>query len=168
MIQKKIFTFLFCCIAILGMGQSPIDTIPPYQRNPAMPNFKILLPDSTWFKKANLPQSEYTAIIYFSPECGHCQHEAKEIVKNIDSLQQVFFVWVSYRDLHDINSFYTHYKLNNYPNNVAGRDPQYFIPAFFQARYTPFVALYNKSQQFVKAWEMGVEIPELLEFLRKN
>ena len=168
MFQKISLICFFSLITFVGIGQSPIDTIPPYQKHPAMPDFKILLTDSTWFKKANLPASEYTAIIYFSPECGHCQHEAKEIVKNIDSLKQVFFVWASYRDLNDIKTFYYHYKLNEHPNNIVGRDPQYFIPAFFQAKYTPFVALYDHNKQFVKAWDMGVEIPELLEFFRKK
>ncbi|MDP1844715.1 MAG: hypothetical protein Q8K64_14965 [Sediminibacterium sp.] len=168
MFQKISLIRFFSLITFAGIGQSPIDTIPPYQKYPAMPDFKILLTDSTWFKKANLPTTEYTAIIYFSPECGHCQHEAKEIVKNIDSLKQVFFVWASYRDLNDIKTFYYHYKLNEHPNNIVGRDPQYFIPAFFQAKYTPFVALYDQNKQFVKAWDMGVEIPELLEFFRKK
>lgn len=166
--KKNLLLSLFVLITLSGFSQSPIDTIPPYVKNKAIPDFKILQTDSTWFAKKDLPASEYTAIIYFSPECDHCQHEAKEIVQNMDSLKNIFFVWASYRSLNDIRSFYQRFKLDLYPNIRAGRDPEYFLPAFFQAQYTPFVALYNKNRQFVKAWGMGVEIPELLEFIRKN
>lgn len=163
---KLLLASLFSTFFLFGSAQSAIDNRPPYEKNPALPEFRILQTDSTWFSHKDLPASKYTAIIYFSPECGHCQHEAEEIAKHIDSLQQVFFVWASYRDLTDIRNFYQHYQFNKFPNIRMGRDPQYFLPSFFQARYTPFVALYNKDRQFVKAWEMGVEISELQEFIR--
>jgi len=166
MVYKLFLASLFSTMVLFGSAQSAIDNRPPYEKNPAMPEFKILQTDSTWFTKKDLPAYPYTAIIYFSPECGHCQHEAEDIAKNIDSLQQVFFIWASYRDLTDIRNFYQHYQFYKFPNIRMGRDPQYFLPSFFQARYTPFVALYNKDRQFVKAWEMGVEIPELLQFIR--
>ena len=167
--MKKLFAAGIAMLMwISGFCQTPIDTIPPYRKNPAMPDFKIMQTDSSWFARKDLPASEFTAIIYFSPECGHCQYEAGQIVDNMDSLKNIHFVWVSYRDMKDIKTFYRQYKLDLYPNQTMGRDPQYFIPAFYQVQYTPFVALYNRNRQFVKAWGMGVEIPELLEFIRKK
>jgi hypothetical protein len=115
-----------------------------------------------------LPQYDYTAIIYFSPECNHCQYEATEIVKKIDSLKNVLFIWASYRDFEDIKKFEYKYRLNLYPNIKVGRDPIYLIPSFYQVKFTPFVALYNNQKEFVKAWEMGVEMPELIEFIHKK
>jgi hypothetical protein len=50
----------------------------------------------------------------------------------------------------------------------VGRDPKYLIPAFYQVKFTPFVALYDKQKEFLKAWEMGVEMPELIEFINKK
>ncbi|MBR2649829.1 MAG: redoxin domain-containing protein [Sediminibacterium sp.] len=155
-------------LSINVFAQSPIDTVPPYKKNPTIPEFSILQMDSTWFTKKNIKPYDYTAIIYFSPDCGHCQHEAKEIVNNIDSLKNVLFIWVSYRDFNDIKKFYHHYKLDLYPNMIIGRDPKYAIPSFYQVRYTPFVALYNRKQHLLTTWDMGVEIPELIEFIRKK
>ncbi len=168
-IMKNIFLIFTLLILVSSLkAQSPIDTIPSYQKNPALPDFKLLQTDSTWLTKASLPSYEYTMIIYFSPECSHCQHEAKEIVGKIDSLKNILFIWASYRDFDDIKKFYYQYKLNKYPNMRVGRDPKYMIPAFYQVKFTPFVALYNKNKQFVKAWEMGVEMPELIEFISKK
>jgi len=63
-------------------AQSSFDTIPPYKKDKRLPAFQIQLVDSTLFSKAQLPKNKnYTVIVYFSPDCGHCQHEAKELVK---------------------------------------------------------------------------------------
>ena len=166
--KQLFFITLICSFSLLSIGQSPIDTIPPYQKNKAMPEFKLLQTDSSWLAKKDLPTYDYTAIIYFSPECSHCQHEAVEIVKNIDSLKNVLFIWASYRDFDDIKKFYYKYKLNQYPNMKVGRDPKYMIPSFYQVKFTPFVALYDCKKEFLKAWEMGVEMPELIEFICKK
>ncbi len=149
-------------------AQSPIDQTPNYKKNPALPTFKILQTDSTWLSNKDLGNYKYTAIIYFSPDCNHCQLEAKDMVDHIDSLKQVLFLWVSYRDFNDIKAFSKKYKFDQYPNIKIGRDPEYAIPAFFQVKFTPFVALYNEKKQFVKAWETGVEMPELIEFIYKK
>ncbi|MBX9732890.1 MAG: redoxin domain-containing protein [Chitinophagaceae bacterium] len=167
--MNKISIFVFGLLVSIGViAQSPIDTIPPYKKNPTIPEFSILQTDSSWYTKKDIKPYDYTAIIYFSPDCGHCQHEAKQIVNNIDSLKNILFIWVSYRDFNDIKKFYHHYTLDMYPNMIMGRDPKYAIPSFYQVRYTPFVALYDKKQQLVTTWDMGVEIPELLEFIRKK
>jgi thiol-disulfide isomerase/thioredoxin len=163
----SIITLLF--LVINSFSQSPIDTVPPFKKNPTIPDFRILLTDSAWFAKKDINPYDYTAIIYFSPDCGHCQYQAKEIVKYIDSLKNILFIWVSYRNFNDIKKFYRQYNLDVYPNIVMGREPDYRgIPTFYQVQYTPFIALYDKNQRFLTTWDMGVEIPELLEFIRKK
>ncbi len=167
--MKQIIILLFTIFfTFSAKAQSPIDTIPTYQKNKAMPVFRLLQTDSSWLETKDLPTYDYTAIIYFSPECSHCQYEATEIVKKIDSLKNILFIWASYRDFEDIKKFYYKYKLNQFPNIKVGRDPKYLIPSFYQVKFTPFVALYNNKKAFLKAWEMGVEMPELIEFINKK
>ncbi|MFX6759586.1 hypothetical protein ABTH30_22080, partial [Acinetobacter baumannii] len=65
-------------------AQQPKDTSAPYLRNQNIPPIKIITAingtDTTWFTNDNLPKDKTIAIIYFSPECSHCQYEAKELV----------------------------------------------------------------------------------------
>lgn len=141
----------------------------PYKKDPVLPAFRILQTDSaSWFTKSELPKSEYTIIIYFSPDCGHCQYEAKEVVKNIDSLRNTFLLWVSYKSITEIREFAQHYGLDQYKNMRIGRDPLYALPSFYQVRFTPFVAVYDKKGMFVKAYETGVEMAELNALLRES
>jgi thiol-disulfide isomerase/thioredoxin len=160
--------FVIIVSSICLQAQSPIDNRPTYIKNPALPSFKLILTDSSLFTEKLIPKAEYTCIVYFSPDCGHCQYEADQMIRNMDSLKQVQFVWVSYRDFNDIKAFGRKYQFDLYPNIILGRDPEYTIPAFFQVKFTPFVALYDHNKQFLKAWETGVEMPELLQFIHKK
>jgi thiol-disulfide isomerase/thioredoxin len=110
---------------------------------------------------------DYTIIIYFSPDCGHCQHEATEISKNMDSLKNAFFVFVAYKSLEDIQGFTSYYQLDKFPNVRVGRDPQYFIPSFYRVTRTPFVVVYNKKGLLEKVYDPEVtEVPEARDLIR--
>jgi thiol-disulfide isomerase/thioredoxin len=169
--MKKI-TLLFLAVLLLGaiknvtaQDNTPVRPDAPYLTNKNIPDFALLLTDSSRFNNNNIPNSKFTILIYFSPDCGHCQHEATEMVKNIDSLKHVFIVWASSRSMPEIKAFGEKYGFNACRNIVYGQDQQYSIPSYYQVKYTPFVAVYDKRKQFVKAYEMGVEIPELLKLI---
>ncbi len=157
---------VICSLPLLTNAQTNNDSLPPYLKNPTIPSFQILSTDSTWFTNRSLPKNIPVAIIYFSPDCGHCQYEAKELNKKMDSLSNLFFVWVSYHPFEDIKKFYFDYGLSKYKNIVAGRDPQYFIPAFYKVEFTPFIALYNKHGRFVKEFRQGASPQEIMEAIQ--
>jgi thiol-disulfide isomerase/thioredoxin len=168
--MKKIISF-FAAILLLGAQQllaqdnTPVRPDAPYLTNKNIPAFSLLLANGENFTQNNIPTSKYTIIIYFSPDCGHCQHEATEMVKNIDSLKPVYFVWAGSRSIPELKAFSEKYGFNALPNLVCGQDQQYSIPSYYQVKYTPFVAVYDNKKQFIKAYEMGVEIPELLKLI---
>jgi thioredoxin-related protein len=164
--KKLLFFFLLVLSIISVTAQDSIDTIPPYKKDPKIPAFKIALTDGTWFTNEQLPKNKYTLIVYFSPDCEHCKHEIKEVIKNINELKDVNMVWASYKSLSEIKEFYTKFELSKYPNIFIGRDREYQLPSFFRVKFTPFVALYNKQGLFVQAFEQGSEMSILLPLLK--
>jgi len=171
--MKNIYILFFLLISAVSISaQTTAENIPAYKKDLHIPDFNILQPDSTWFTKDQLPKYEYTAIIYFAPDCGHCQYTVKELVKNMDSLKNVFFVFVAYKPLAEIREFYIHYGLDKFPNVRIGRDPKYFVPAFFRVTATPFVALYNREGLFSKVFDPSsnstIEVPQLVALVNKN
>lgn len=159
--MKKL-AILFVAVAAFASAKAQQDTLPPYKQVPVIPAFTIQLPDSSWFSKKDLPKNTAVVIIYFNPECGHCQHEAEELSKEMDKFKKVFFVWAAYHDMDKIQEFVKTYGLDTYKNMVFGRDSKYFLPVFYQVRMTPFSAVYNKKGNFVEAFESGMT-PEELE-----
>lgn len=154
-------------VSVWAKGQSPISALPPYAQKP-LPTYALLRTDSTVVRSVDLPAYPYTLFVYFSPDCGHCQTEAENLNAQMDSLQNVLLVWVSYRDWQDIRRFYLQYNMARFPNVVMGRDPEYILPSFFKVRFTPYVALYDKNKKFVKAWESGIAMSELLQLVREK
>ena len=151
-------------------NEKKMDSLPAYAKQP-LPNFRILVSvkgkDSVWFSNDDLPKNRPIAIIYFSPECGHCQFEMKEIEKNMDSLKEIFFVFASFHPLDSLYSFEKKYNTANYPNIVMGRDTKYFFPVYFSVKFTPFFALFDSKMKFVKSYDQGVKMPELIKIVNE-
>ena len=151
----KFFTFIVFFLLIGGCvsAQTKPDEA-AYKKDPHIPSFNILLPDSTWFTKDQIsPKYDYTIIIYFSPDCGHCQSSAKEIVMKMDSLKNAFFVFVAYKTLDEVSGFASYYGLDKFPNVRVGRDPKYYVPSFYRVTRTPFVVVYNKKGLLEKVYD---------------
>lgn len=170
--MKHVWIFLFIIInGTCASAQTP-DTVPPYKKNPHIPSFNILQTDSTWFTNKQLPKYQYTAIIYFSPTCGHCQFTAQDLVKKMDSLKNVFFVFVSYNSIEEIREFSIKYGLPVFRNVRIGRDPKYFIPSFYRVEATPFVAVYNRKGILMKVFDPphkpAMEAYELINLIYKK
>lgn len=167
--MKHMLLLFVAFITSLGtFAQDGDSGLPPFMKTKKLPDFNILQTDSIWFTRQQLPAADFTIIVYFSPDCGHCQYEAKEMMNNMDSLKNTFILWVSYRDMADIKGFAETYGFYNYKNLKVCRDPNYAIPSFFQVKYTPYVAVYNKKGEYLKAFEGGVEMQELNRFLSAN
>jgi thiol-disulfide isomerase/thioredoxin len=150
--------------AIFSFAQSNIyDTLPPYKKHPTIPDFNIQQADNSFFTKINLPQGKAVIIIFFNPDCGHCQLVAHSFEQQVQKFKDDFFVWISYGTVHAIDSFAQNYHLNTQPNMRFGRDVNYFIPPFYQIRYTPFIAAYSKEGKLLQVWDGGTEPQEVLK-----
>jgi thiol-disulfide isomerase/thioredoxin len=167
--KKSVLFSLFLLIAAASFAQSSQSSDAPYKKDPHLPHFNIVLPDSSWYTPEQLPKKgyDYTILVYFSPDCSHCQHEAKEIVGKMDSLKNAFFVFVAYKPLDEIAAFASYYGLDKFPNVKLGRDPQYFVPSFFRVTRTPFIVVYDKKQMLYKVYDPEVtNVPDASELAK--
>jgi len=165
--MKKVVTLVVAAfIAIAGFAQ-PADTT-SYLSNKNIPAVKLIQGDSSWFTNANIPTGKPVVIIYFSPECGHCQLTAQEINNDIDKVKDAFFIWVSYFPVPEIKEFADKYKLAQYDNFKFGRDPKYAIPAFYHVKFTPFMAVYNKEGKLMQTFDQGTTPAVLHDLIAKS
>jgi thioredoxin-related protein len=153
--MKKIFLAFIFLFTIHGISHAQADSSAPYRKDPNLPYFKILQGDSTWFSKYDIPKNKYVVMIYFSPDCSHCQHTAEAFADSMNLFKNTFFVWVSFHTPPQIKTFAHQYKLDQFDNVRLGRDTSYYIPSFFQVRFTPFMAVYNPQGKLVQAFEGG-------------
>ncbi len=135
--MKKVIVIVFSALVALQAAAQPgsagtkntnpvVDTVPPYKKNPSLPPFKLLQADSTWFTNMELAKKKPVVIIYFSPECGHCQLAAQEMTNSIDKLKDATFLWVSYYSVPDIAKFVENYHLAQYRSDPLAKLKQSF------------------------------------------
>jgi peroxiredoxin len=166
--MKKLLVLLMVLFAFAAQAQTDeFDTVPPFKKTNKIPDFAILRTDSTWFTNKQLPQNKPFVLIYFAPDCGHCQLTAQEFVKDMDKLKNIELVWVSSRTPEQIKEFAEAYKLNQFSNVVMGRDPNYKLVPFYKIEFTPFMAVYDKRGKFLNSYPQGTN-PETITKLIKN
>ena len=167
--MKNIFILLLLASSVQLFAQQDAGTLPPYKKYPTHPPLQLLLSDSTTkFTTESLPQQKQVLVMLFSPECEHCQHEAEELVAHKNEFRDIQIVMATTYPLWKMNQFITDYKLKEIDNIVIGRDIFYLLPAFFDMRNFPFLAMYNAKGNLIEVFEGGLPIPKVLEKFKNN
>jgi len=152
-----------CSRAQNSQPQSNIENIPP---------FKILKADSTWFTPKDLKKNKPVMIIYFSPDCSHCQHlmyEMKPKMTQFSKMQIVMVTFTDYNRLAMIRNFNRDFNLKKYPNITVGTEARtYLVQQYYHVSTTPYVAIYGKNGKLVKAFDKPPVIDSLVAAVKKT
>jgi len=132
---------------------TPAKDTAAYTRDTTLPHFEILLTDSsTVFSSADIKPGNPVALFYFSPGCGHCRRAVEDLRKDMKSIREVHFYFLTNtRNMADIKGFYKEHHLDRYKNiKVVGCDRDYFFLSHYNPRWTPELALYDSDLKFVE------------------
>lgn len=145
------FSLIITAVACKAQNETPGSALPPY---------KILKTDSTWATPANLKHHR-TVLIYFSPDCPHCQHltmEMREKIKQFGDAQIVMITWSNNYDIRAIKSFVKEFDLKKYTNISIGTEGySYVVQKYYKIETTPYVAVYNADGKLSKAFRKAPE-----------
>jgi thiol-disulfide isomerase/thioredoxin len=116
-----------------------------------MPSFNLLLMDSvTHLNTTNIAQGTPTVLFYFSPYCPYCKAQAKDIIKNINSVSNIRFYLLSNFPFPDVKKYYS--ALKKYSNITVTQDLDNFFGDYFHTPGVPFIAIYDKNKNLKKAF----------------
>lgn len=165
--MKKLLFLFIISLKLYSVHAQEADTIPPYQKDSLhIPAFTVLKVDSTYTNDKSIPKDKPVVIIYFSPECGHCQITADEFSEKMKEMKDIYFVWVSYYPLPEVKEFAKKFNLQQFTNIIIARDENYAIPSYYRVKFTPFMALYNKEHHLVKTWDQGTDANTLIKMAK--
>jgi len=136
---------------------------PPYKRFPTIPPFDLIQTDSTHITRDNILKKHNTLIMFFSPECPHCQHQTEDILAFIEKLKDVQIVMATYQSFEEMVGFYQKYQMGKYANIKIGRDSKFFLPPFFKMKNLPYLALYDKKGNLLTTFEGNQPMDKILE-----
>jgi thiol-disulfide isomerase/thioredoxin len=164
--KKILYLVTLTCalfISLPGRSQQQGDSL-PYMSDKVLPAFNLLLVDSTTlFNTKDIPSGEPIVLMYFSPDCEHCQHQTEEILKNMDSLRNVRFVLLTALPFDKMKNFYYYYKLGNYKNITIGKDQDYYFSRHYGSQYVPYLAIYDRHKKLVKVFDGGTKVSTLIQ-----
>ena len=135
--MKKLLFLFIISLKLYSAHAQETDTIPPYQKDSLhIPAFTVLKVDSTYINDKAIPKDKPVVIIYFSPECGHCQITADEFSKKMKDMKDIYFVWVSYYPLPEVREFAKKFNLQQFTNIIAG------------SRMVPHIFIHGRGEQY--------------------
>ncbi len=153
---------LLNCSFLYAQNQ-PQPELPPFQRYPTIPPFKLLQVDSaTFVTKDDIKKHHRTLIMCFSPECDHCKHQTEDLITAMDKFKDVEIVMATFQPFAEMKEFYRYYRIADYPNIRMGRDEKYVLPPFYKIKSLPFLALYDKKGNLITTFEGNQKADKIL------
>ncbi|MES2426364.1 MAG: thioredoxin-like domain-containing protein [Bacteroidota bacterium] len=158
--MKKLIVFFSLILSVGCIRAQTPTTIPPYS---------IVTSDSMKATPASLKHRR-TMLIYFSPDCPHCQHltmDMKPKMKEFGDTQIVMITWSNNYDIRAIKNFVKDYDLKKYPNITVGTEGySYLVQKYYKIQTTPFVAIFNSNGHLVKSFTKDPEVSDLIKAVK--
>jgi thioredoxin-related protein len=158
--KKAVFSLIAICLVFNALAQT--DSSQNYFKFPVIPAFNLIrIPDSTVFTNNQLQKNKPTLVIFFAPDCDHCQHATKNLVEKIDQLKDVQIVMVAGLDFDIVKQFYDEYKLATCPNITITRDPLFKLPQYYSVHSIPDVYVYDKKGKYMTHIKNSIPVEEI-------
>jgi len=146
MIRKLLILAMLLGAGIAGHAQTAIGSgkIAPFQ---------IRLTNGQQFTSSQLAAGP-VVLVYFSPDCDHCQDFTKDMLKNYNVIANKQVVMVTFQNMDMLKPFVKQYSLGNYTNIKVGTEgTTYLVQRYYQIRSFPYIAIYDKKGNLVKTYE---------------
>lgn len=152
---KKIIIGLACCILLHFVASAQNGKLPPFQ---------MLLSNGKVFKAQHLPMGKPIIMVYFSPNCEHCETVTKQLVNNQAVLKKASIAMITYLSITDVNRFVKKFTLNQFDNIYVGTEGNsFFVRNYYKIKEMPFVALHNKNGDFIQSYSKEIDIKNLIK-----
>ncbi|WP_301928192.1 TlpA disulfide reductase family protein [Ferruginibacter sp.] len=154
-------SFIGCSIIALSQTDSSAKALPKFE---TIPSFAIYsLPDSTVFSNKDLHKNKPFIIMFFSPDCEHCQKEMKELLAYKEELKNIRILMASPGSYPMIKQFYQDYGVASMPNIKMGHDDNFALGSIFQLRTFPSIFVYDQQGKLSKAFVGNISVPAILD-----
>jgi thiol-disulfide isomerase/thioredoxin len=165
--MKKIPFLLLLALATTGLfAQS--DTSDNYvNRFISLPGFKVnIIPDSIEYSNENLKKNTGFVLMFFNPECEHCQRETKELLAYKEELKGIQILMVSASPYQEIKEFYQTYGLSSMPGIKVGQDLNSKLGSIYKLKTYPSTFVYDNRGTLAKAFVGNIGIPAIIDAVK--
>lgn len=132
-----------------------------------MPAFQMKLSSGKVFSSTELSSKKPTIIIYFAPDCEHCQVLMKQLFNKISAFKNTGIVMVTFESLQSVAGFEKQFQTLKYPDIKVGMEvPVFFFRKYYQLEHTPFTALFDKNKKLIVSYKEYTPLDDLIKKLK--
>jgi len=138
-----------------------------------IPHYKILRADSTYTTWTALKKNKPVMLIYFMPDCPHCQHLMSELHPKMDVFKNMQIVMIcaeqtKYPYLKVLKNFSRDFDLLKYKNITVGTEyPNYNVFTYLHVKSTPFVAFYDRNGKMITYFDKQPKAEDIVAAAKK-
>jgi thioredoxin-related protein len=132
-----------------------------------LPPFKMYRSDKTIFSAAELPKTKPIVLIYFDPECEHCQKLMKELFQKIDAFKKAEIIMVTFKSMEDVAAFEKQNNTQKHSNIIVGTEGTgFYLRNYYGLVTMPFTALYDKNGNLNYSYRKETLVDDLINRLK--
>lgn len=124
------------------------------------PSFVITLLDNTQINLKDLTGKN--ALIFFQPDCDHCQREAQEFERNLEAFAGTTLYFISSGGPEEAKAFADTYKLNGRPNVHFALTPAINVLNTYGPISAPSIYIYSEDHKLVKGFNGETPIERII------
>jgi thiol-disulfide isomerase/thioredoxin len=163
--MKQISLTIIVCMSLLASAFSQADNSKP---GSAIPSFKILKSNGSYFTSNDIKKNSPTVLIYFAPDCDHCIKLMDQLFKKIHQFDRANVVMVTFKAPNDVAWFERKYGTSQFPNITVGTEGMsYVLRNYYRLDKTPFVAIYDKKGKLAFSYKNEPVADEILAHFKK-
>ena len=134
----------------------------------SLPPFKMYRSDKSIFNAAGFAKTKPVILIYFDPDCEHCQKLMKELFQKIDAFKKAEIIMVTFKPVEEVAGFEKLHNTQKYPNIIVGTEGVgFYLRNYYGLVTMPFTALYNKEGNLNYSYRKETQVDDLINRLKK-
>jgi peroxiredoxin len=104
-------------------------------------------------------------LIFFNPDCDHCQRQADDISHNIKVFKGQLIYFIGSNTLEELTHFSQTYKLNEYPNVFFATAAIENVTQAFGPIGVPSIFIYSDQGVLIKRFDNETKVAEIAKFI---
>jgi len=132
-----------------------------------IPSFKMALSNGKTFNSVSLPKGKPLVLIYFDPDCDHCQKLMTQLFKNINRFKKTEIVLITFKPVPELLLFEKKHNVSKYANIRVGTEgTEFYLKNYYKLIKMPFTVLYDKKGNYNYSYREEFPFTELLNRLK--
>lgn len=145
---------LLCATSLIAQAQQKADGLPP---------FKMLQTNGRYFTASDLDKNKPVVLIYFAPDCPHCQVLLDGVLKNMAAFKKTQLVLVTFKPVSELQLFERQYNTASYANIKTGTEgTTFFLRYYYNLSNTPFTAVFNRGKLVCSYRNINTPVAEII------